>query len=194
MPPEVAEAFAPLWHEVVWLHVTWKEQLALYEDSEVIRLLNRTADHFFYLVQRIMWRDTLLGICRLMDPAETSGKSNLSLYRLIDAVPDTELLARCRTRLQQARMNAREVFEWRNRSLAHNDFRTKLRRHPDPLQPVRKSAIAAALAAIADTMNAIDVHYSDHTTAYDHPVLGSGADALLFYLRRAEQALAEEDR
>lgn len=79
-------------HEVVWLHVKWSEYRALFaSDKETLDLLNHAAPAFFHNLQRLMWEDVLLHLCRLTDPPKSAGKDNLTLMRIPLLISDPDL-------------------------------------------------------------------------------------------------------
>ena len=85
MPTPLGEIHYALHNEVAWLHLKWKDFRALFgRDQETIDLLNAAAPAFFHALQRMMWEDVLLHLCRLTDPPQSGRRDNLRRK-----VPDT---------------------------------------------------------------------------------------------------------
>jgi hypothetical protein len=73
-----------LWDEIVMLHDVWDQYEELFaHSSERVRMLNACAGWFFNLTQRVLLRETILGISRVTDPAKTRAFDNLALEFLL---------------------------------------------------------------------------------------------------------------
>ena len=81
---EFSAARKRLWNEIVAIHDVWEQYVYLFNESpERIRLLNACASWFFGTTQRVMMRETILGISRLTDAPATGPFKNLVLATLI---------------------------------------------------------------------------------------------------------------
>jgi hypothetical protein len=77
-------------NQIVLLHIRRKTYRELFGASpETIALLNTTAPAFFYDLERIMWEDVLLHLCRVTDvPESGKNKPNLTIQRLPYLITD----------------------------------------------------------------------------------------------------------
>src|ERR1041385_492326 len=81
---DLIAAFEWIEDEVLELHAKWQIFKQLFGRSEQrIALLNDFAPDFFSIVHDSLLYDILLTISRLMDPAESGRRKNLTLHRLI---------------------------------------------------------------------------------------------------------------
>ena len=82
----LGELFHSLENQLVWVHLKWQEYLQLFGDSQQrVDLLNSTAPAFFHELQRALWEDILLHLCRLTDKLKSAGKPTLTLRQLAPA-------------------------------------------------------------------------------------------------------------
>ena len=89
MPNPLGELCYELRNELVWLHLKWHDFRGLYANTqETINLLNAAAPDFFYNLQRMMWEDVLLHLCRITDPPKVSRKKTLTVCRISIHIPD----------------------------------------------------------------------------------------------------------
>jgi hypothetical protein len=111
------------------------------------------------------------------------------LNRLIHAIEEVEtgltLKLELPRRLQGIKDQCAVFREIRNKRLAHSDLKTAMgqRAENDPLMMASRQHVEEALKAIRDFMNAVQGHYFDGETGYEHVILGPGdGDALIHYL------------
>jgi hypothetical protein len=84
---ELAEVFSKFFHECAGLHAKWNECIALFGTNQGrIDILNSAASGFFGMVQRVLWEDVLLHICRLTDDRKVGrrNRETLSIFWLCD--------------------------------------------------------------------------------------------------------------
>jgi hypothetical protein len=201
MGPELGASYYVLYNDVVWLHMKWKEYRELYGESEArINLLNESASAFFYVVERVLWENILLHMCRLTD-RETTNRSknhthtNLSLDYLansIDVMPFKDML---KESLYKAEQDTSFARVWRNKRLAHRDLDHSLERSVEPLPPVSRLDIENALLSIRKVMNMIHNHYLSKEVGFEYVTSSGTADTLIYFLRVARQSIeARKDR
>jgi hypothetical protein len=94
--------------------------------KERIDFLNEAAPDFFASLQSTLWDDVLLHLCRLTDPAKSAGKPNLTLQCLPALISNPSLRKNVEDLLEQAKEKTAFAREWRNRRLAHREFRLVL--------------------------------------------------------------------
>jgi hypothetical protein len=187
LPPPVRELFDPAWQQVALVHAKWHVTKQLYATSEArSAVLNRTAHDFFALCQHAFVSDILMSSGRLLDPAQTGKKQNLSLERLRDSVAacGVQTLTDEVTRLlAEARQLEASAREHRNRRLAHNDLATILASGSNPLPPVTVADIDGLLDSLGRFLNTIDGHFCENTTFFADPIQNGDGDSLARWLR-----------
>jgi len=194
MPPELKEVHDSVWQEAVLLHLKWSIVLQLYGTQESVGLLNRSAPQFFAIGQVAWLQDIYLTFCRLTDPIQVAGKSNLCLGRyveLIDASTHASLRQKVADRVADLQTHCEFARDHRNRRIAHSDLLTKLGRHPKPLTPVTKAMIEEAFERMRVLINEVEAGYGVPTTLFGFEPAGDGTE-LLLWLRHAEALEAAE--
>jgi hypothetical protein len=191
IPSGVAEVFEELRKEIIWLHARWILYNQLYGKSEKrVDLLNESAGTFFYVVQETFLADVHIALSKLSDPAATGRFDNLSLEQLqirVDAECVSDLSNKTGTLLAAFHTRCGPFRELRNKTLAHYDLDTALQR-ATPLPPTSREMVNGALEALRGYMNAIEGHYEDSETAYDHFVMhASDGDSLAHLLKAGLQ-------
>jgi hypothetical protein len=180
-------------NDVTWLHTKWAQYRELFGVSEArIDLLNRTAGHFFRVLQDTLFEDVLLHLSRLTDGAVTGRKENLSLERLVLLAPD-EIKLRLEALLGAVRAACAPARDWRNRRIAHKDLGVALATAGDPLPGISRQTVEEALSAVRDLLHHIERQYFAGAETYYQELLAIGqAKELLFWLSEGVQA--EEER
>ncbi len=185
MGSPLGELYFELHKEITWLHLKWKDFRALFASSrERVDLLNRVAPDFFGNLQRMMFEDALMHLCRLTDPPQSMGHDNLTLQRLPNSITDPKLSTQVQSNVDVAKQQTQFARDWRNRALAHKEL-------PQPmgLQPLAQAnlqSVEDALEKIRQTMNCIEQHYQGSPVNYAESVEPpGGVESLLRHLRRS---------
>jgi hypothetical protein len=197
--PTLGPTYHELSNQVVWLHAKWNQYRQLYAHSpDRIETLNAVARHLFGMLQDIMLENVLLDLGRLTDPRETGKKSNLTLQRLPDAITDATLAIKVRGLVEAAVTRCAAARDWRNRRIAHRDLALAVATGADPLPGISRADVEAALESVRAVLHAIEGHYFDSETAYQHFIASGGeAGSLTYYIKaglRAEEKRLERFR
>jgi HEPN superfamily AbiU2-like protein len=190
MPRDLADLHWHLEDELTWLHLAWKEYKTLYATNQKrVDLLNETAPNFFAHFQDLVWRETMLHLCRLTDPPKSVGKDTLTVRRLPSAIDDAKLSARVQQEADAAAQATSFARDWRHRRIAHRSLEHVLNPQLKPLARASREDIENALAALRQVMNSVSVHYE----GYHHDFEGiipafTGAKALIYYLSSGLEA------
>lgn len=190
MPTELADLHWHLEDELTRLYLAWNEYKTLFATNERrIQLLNKTAPSFFVHFEDMVWRETMLHLCRLTDPPETARRSNLTLQRLPGAIDHLGLSARVAQEVSAAVQSTRFARDWRNRRIAHRNLDLVSDPKLKPLATASRADIEKSLEALAVPMNSVAAHYEQ----YHHDFAGviahfSGAQALLYFLSSGFEA------
>ncbi len=176
------ELWRILSHDCVQLHSDLGEFTYLSTVEERVALLNETAPDFFGRLQGTLWNAMLLQVCRLTDPAQTSGKDNLSLGSFLKMTAcDRDSIHQDRAAMLVVKAVGLSDFarDWRNRRIAHRDLSTatgaSLCANGTLLQ------LRQSVSAIGEAMDAMDP--GGGQTAWDPGLSGEGCRPLLDYLR-----------
>ena len=120
---QIVEAFCK---DCVWAWIVYDHYVKLFERGEErIKLLDRVASHFFQDIHNILKNYLFSQICKITDPADTLGKSNLTTNYLVEKVPwppeTKEELKRISTKLNSFRNH---IIPARHKILSHSDLKT----------------------------------------------------------------------
>lgn len=187
MPVPLGETHYSLSNEVAWLYLKWNDFRALFSDRETVDLLNSSAPMFFHDLQRMMWDDLLLHLCRMTDRPRLGRHEHLSVRTLPSLVSGEKLRREIQALADDADHKTQFARDLRNRRLAHTELSLA-----DTAQPVASATLEQvrdALTAICRPINLLEKVYLDTPVSYEDPipVLG-GIDMLLATLRKGVNA------
>lgn len=184
--------YSALWQEVALLYWNWAEYVELFgKKSERIELVNRAASYFFRMIQDDLWETTLLRIARVTDPSTTGNKSNLTIQNIPALIDDAKTKATVVKLIEVAVKETAFCRDWRNRHIAHHDLKLALEQPAVPLAPASRLQVKAALKAIAEVMNAVEIHYSKSESRFDLGGTHHGAVSLLYVIHAGLKAQDE---
>jgi len=186
MGPQLGELYSALWQQLVSLHRTWGEHVALFGTKpERLELLNQAGPSFFRTVQDCLWRDVLIRLALITDPPQSMGKDNLTIKRLPPLMTAPIKRSELEARVLLAVESTEFARDWRNRHIAHHDLLLCLDRPTEPLAVASRNHVDSALAAVGEVLNFLSQHYLESTTMFEfaaEPAAG-GATSMLSYLR-----------
>jgi hypothetical protein len=170
--------------EVTLLHLYWKEYLELFGTNQKrVDRMNQAAPGFFRMLQSELLQTNILHLARLTDPPKSAGKDNLTLRNLPALVDEINLKNKLIGLLALAEQKTDFCRDWRNRRFAHFDLELALdEKKATALATVTKEKMKAALEALADVLNAIELHYFNGGTSFYAIAPLNGAAKLLYVL------------
>ena len=187
-PLAIADLWSGLKSEVTWLHGRWIIYQQLYgRSSERIDLLNRSASTFFYIVQLSLLHDVQLSLSKLGDPPGSGDRKNMTLDALVEQLKDAgekEVVVKIRSLVDAYHASCKKVRHRRNKWIAHFDLDTLLASKVTPLGGPSRAEIEAALDALREVMNCVELHYAEPRTLYEHFIMTHDGDQLIFALMR----------
>lgn len=185
MGAELGEIFHALSNDFQLMCWTWSQYRILFTDKPSrLAIANEAASAFFWVVQKILVEETMLGIARLAGPANTfKTKQNLSLEQLIQNIADPAFQAEMKTEFDSLKTAAEFAFLWRNKHLAHRDLDSSLKRASVSLPSVTLKNIEAVFDSIELTLNKVENKYCHSQTSYRHSPLSGDAEDLLYVIR-----------
>jgi AbiU2 len=182
MGEELGRLFHALEHDLTWMHWRWKQLKILFGDKPSrAELLNQSAPFFFYLVQRVFFEDTLLGIARLVSGEKSAGHEVLTIRRLEKLVND-QIRPEVSTLIGRAKDAAKFALDYRNNLIAHRNLALSLHKNNQTLPEATREQVEAALGALRDVLNCVEGHYCNAHSIYDSPALHDARE-LLYVLR-----------
>ena len=127
MGEQLGRVFHALDHDLTWLQWRWRQLRILFEGKPSrVDLLNESAPFFFYLVQRVFYEDTLLGIARLVSGEKSAGHEVLTIRRLEKLVNDP-ICPEVRALIERAKDASKFAVIYRNTLIAHRNLEQSLR-------------------------------------------------------------------
>jgi hypothetical protein len=187
-----------LWQEIATVHINWAEFLELFGTKKSrVDLLNRSAGHFFRMVQDSLWETIVLHIARLTDPSQSPGgkdRLNLTLHNLPGLIPDAKLKAEVLALCNAATDQTKFARDWRNRHIAHRDLDLALGGTAKPLPSVTIREVNDALRSFENAMNAVALPNLNSTTSFAHGWILHGAAKLIYLLDDGHTLQAERQK
>jgi len=118
-----------------------------------------------------MLQDVQLSLSKLGDPAGSGSRTNMTLdalIRALETLKETEVVAKAKPLVGAYDAACEKLRDRRNKSIAHFDLQTILASKVTPLTGPSREEIEAALHALREAMNCIELHYIESQTAYEH--------------------------
>jgi hypothetical protein len=196
MGSPLGEIYYELSNQTTLLHIRWHEYRRLFADSEAaIAIMNKTAPAFFYDIERIMWENVILQLCRITDPERMGKHEHLTIQRLPSLVSDLVFRNTLQNLVDSVVSKAAFARDWRNRKLAHSELPPLPGQVATPLADASRKHVEDALASLRDVMNCLEQQLRGCPVAYQHAIepLG-GVHSLLAILREGYEARKQDFR
>lgn len=194
MGKELGTQYTALWQELAQLNIMWSEFIELYgTKTSRIELMNRSAGHFFRMVQDSLWESLMMHIARLTDKPKVLGRTNLTLHNLPELISDAAVRSKIEALCLEATDKTKLARDWRNRHIAHRDLDLALGTTAIPLPAVEIKQVNDALDCFTSILNSIAGPYLDSETSFKHSIRIQGAIELL-YLIDAGHTLQDQHR
>src|SRR5690606_17440226 len=92
MGDQLGSIFDSLYNEIVWIKKKWIEYVALFGTNDKrVKILNSAAPSFFFMMQKIMFDDILLGLSKITDPAGMGKNEAVTVRALSQFISDAKL-------------------------------------------------------------------------------------------------------
>ena len=191
MNPGLEQIYRELENDFSWLVHKWHEFNELYaRGQERIDLLNSVASNFFYFLNKLLFEDAMLHLCRLTDPPRSCGRDTLSVMRLAEEVTDPTLKVAVQNHAEHARKTCEFARDWRNQVIAHTDLESLRTGQAVVLPQVKAPQVEDAIKSVGDVLAAIETHYKlPHSVSMRDPW---GAKALIGYLAHSKKLREQE--
>lgn len=180
---EAGELFLALSNELQWAYIHWDRLKTLYEKkASRLDILNKSAPFFFWVIQQVLWHDTLLSVARLAGPPNSVGKPQLSIAKFCELAP-AEVRDDLMAKLSEIQAKADFAIQWRHRHIAHRELELSLGKSLVPLPKAEKLAVDEVLTLMATALNSVSIRYLGAETAYASASIVDDAESLLYVLR-----------
>lgn len=146
---------------------------------------SKAALMLFLDIRTCMIEQILLSLARMVDPAVTMGKQNLSLEGLVSGLPDAKLRMSLLKRVARIQTEAKRIKIYRHKHLAHTDLNQALRRKK--VRAGRIKRIDDLLVSIGKVMQRIHKRYVVGSSMdYKPGITPRGTRQLFVQLAKAE--------
>lgn len=194
-PVAIKDEFDGLHFEVMDIYLSWDMFLQLFtKNDEQMELFTNTAPVVFRVMQNVLVRDVILGICRLTDKKKTMRHENLTLSRLIyllNPCIEEDFFCEIRHSLDLIEQKSKPLRKYRNARLAHLDLKHATGRNTEVLPELPRGDIDKVLEMIKNLLNKISGHFDSVETAYDFPIYPGGVKSLVEYLKLGYETLKQ---
>lgn len=164
---DFGKLYNSLYNEVVWINFKWLEYKELFGKKESrVEMLNKTAPFLFFVIQKTLWENILLGIARITDPAKMYGKSNVTIKALPDFIADESFKEKIKEKIESINSKSNFCRDWRNRWIAHKDLLLSINENAEPLSHASRKQVDESLEMIFELINKIEDKYFKSTTMF----------------------------
>lgn len=181
---ELGSLYNSLYNEIIWLHYKWSEFEELYGTKESqIEIINQSAPFFFFIIQKVLWENILLGIARITDPAKSRGKKNITIQALPGLIHDEKLKGKIESSIKIILEKTKFCRDLRNRWISHHDYELSINDNAKPLENANRHLVTESLEEIEKTINLLLNEYVQSTLMLKVIRSSNGSLALLQVLR-----------
>jgi AbiU2 len=139
-------------NQVGLLHLRWYEYRRLFATSpEIIALLNQAAPAFFFEVERVMWENVIVQLCRITESPRMGRHEHLTIQRFASLISDTTFRQTVQDLVDVVVAKTEFARDWRNRKLAHTEL-------PPPSGQVARPLADASRRHIEDALSSLRVY------------------------------------
>src|SRR5271157_5696642 len=184
LPEEHRPIFQALCQDLAMLHLKWDTYLTLFGPTGDAGVLSNI-DGFLRTIEDSLRADMIMTICRLSDPEKSMGKDNLTFSRLPQHFPRITDLA---ARVEVFNGACEPLRRQRDKLVAHNDLRTRLKPMENPLPGIGRAHIDQILSRADGILNHVLRHHADAEMWFVPHLIG-GAKDLVYFLKVAQEHL-----
>ena len=184
MGDSLGDLYDRLRTEVACLHIKCHDFSKLYvSDPATVDFGNAVAPTFFHNLQRMMWEDILLHLCRLTD----ARKGTLSLIRLAGAIPKSEPALRDEVNVLATAAQGKTAFarDPRNRRIAHMEYLPARGGIAKVVVPASWQNVEDALLAFQNVLNCIERFYLEAPVNFEGSIgVPGGVESLIRHFKK----------
>jgi hypothetical protein len=172
-----------LYNEVIWMNFKWIEFKELYgKKVSRIELLNKSAPFLFFVIQKVLWENIILGIARITDNHKMYGKKNISIKAIPGFITDKAFKLKIESAINNVLTESSFCRDWRNRWIAHKDLSLSVEENAKPLEVANREKEDNSLEALFTLINLIENNFFKSTTMFKYLEPQSGAISLLYLI------------
>lgn len=172
-----------LYNEVIWMNYKWIEFKELYGKKESrIELLNKSAPFLFFVIQKVLWENIILGIARITDNHKMYGKKNISIKAIPGFITDKDFKLKIESTINNVLAESSFCRDWRNRWIAHKDLSLSVEENAKPLEIASQEKVDNSFEALFTLINLIEDKFFKSTTMFKYLETHGGAISLLHLL------------
>jgi len=189
-PESVRASFNNVWEDIASLHAKCRLYTDFYEPKENCEVMALIAPSAFQVIEESLRNDIVMAFGRLIDSPGKGSRENLSLERCLLELKNhcaAEIGARWDRQFEAIRTHCTAIEQWRNKRVGHNDRKTALEYHANPLPSIALPYIHDALGLLSGLMNDVQSAFEDGATYFFPLEIGTGAD-LISFLKNALEA------
>jgi hypothetical protein len=177
---ELGSLFNLLYNEIIWLHYKWSEFEELYGTKESrIQIENQSAPFFFFIIQKVLWENILLGIARITDTEKSRGKKNITIQALPRLIHDEKLKRKLESSIKNILKKTEFCRDLRNRWISHYDYELSINDTAKPLENATRLLVTESLEEIEKLINILLNDYFKSTLMLKVIKSSNGSLALL---------------
>jgi len=170
MDNSIFTIYKPLEKELSLINFKWTVWNSLFKESEEqIETLNKVAPISFRFFQDSLLDDIILSMCRMLDPEQTYGNTNLTLNTLITAIRehgDKELLDKLNQLVNNLLNQTKNLKILRSKRIAHNDLESIVQNFEN-IPSIFFSTISETMDQIGEVLNEVLVYYDNTDIHFD---------------------------
>jgi hypothetical protein len=176
--------FDSLYNEIVWIHYRWIEYHELFGEKETrIDIMNKTAPFFFFMIQKVLWEDLLLGVSRITDKEKVAGRRNVTILAIPNYLNDVKFKVEVENKIQEIIKESDFCRDWRNRRISHKDHGLSIdNENTTPLKPSSRLKFKNVLEKIHELVHLIEKRYFNSETGFKYLTSDRGSVHLLQFL------------
>lgn len=148
--------FDALLDETSSLLALWYQWEALFDrPQDQLDRIGQAGNLLFGSIERVFYRDVVLGICRLTDPEYQGKNKNISIFHFLSASYKND--SRLQELVNDVDTKTRSIRVWRNKRISHIDAGTGVGWRPP--QGCERRAVSGALQAVFSVLRYVSSVY-----------------------------------
>jgi hypothetical protein len=186
-PNDLQTEYDILSKDLAYVHAQWTLFQELFNPKSAEVMTTVTAFGWTMIHDAVV-DSIILSLTRLLDPAQSGNRDNLTIPRLI-TISDPAKQVGLETKRKLATAQLEDLKTHRNKRIAHTDHRHKTK--TEELPPLSHEKINNAMSAVVDLMREIRKQLSDGYTEYE-PISEPTGSSIMLFLRAGVRVLALE--
>jgi hypothetical protein len=195
LPEQVIPEWKAVCSSVGELQLFWRFHVRFCGNDENVALMRDILPFPFRIIRKAILFCVIMEIRKLMDPAESNGKINLSLDRLVQIVQpqiSVELHKKLKGLRDEIHGHCQPILRWGNKRVGHADKKVFLGEDDEKLPEVDEHQFEKAVAMMRDLLREVHACIRGPEMPMHFPEPTGDADKLMDYIRRGHAAKQAE--